>query len=243
LLDNPRYTVNGTDEITIGTTTGYYIDCWRKYGSDTTGNVQNGIVYLDNSGSATCGWQQRIEAKRLEANRQYTFSVLIKPISTSYTGSNINIALSYGKQTDSNDGTSWITSTIAPFGSWSLASYTFTLPSSTDGMYNFRVRCLPYATKLYIGPIKLELGTQQTLAHQDSSGEWVLNDPPPNYWIPTVSVDTGGTGRTSVTAGNYLVGNGTETLQEKTSEEVREHIGARSNENLLDNWYFLNPIN
>ena len=28
---------------------------------------------------------------------------------------------------------------------------------------------------------KLELGPIQTLAHQDASGNWVLNDPPPNY--------------------------------------------------------------
>lgn len=28
---------------------------------------------------------------------------------------------------------------------------------------------------------KLELGDQQTLAHQDEGGNWVLNDPPPNY--------------------------------------------------------------
>lgn len=27
---------------------------------------------------------------------------------------------------------------------------------------------------------KLELGSQQTLAHQDANGKWVLNDPPPN---------------------------------------------------------------
>lgn len=28
--------------------------------------------------------------------------------------------------------------------------------------------------------VKLELGDQQTLAHQDASGSWVLNDPPPD---------------------------------------------------------------
>jgi len=28
--------------------------------------------------------------------------------------------------------------------------------------------------------VKLELGSQQTLAHQDANGNWVLNDPPPN---------------------------------------------------------------
>ena len=29
--------------------------------------------------------------------------------------------------------------------------------------------------------VKLELGSQQTLAHQDSDGNWILNDAPPNY--------------------------------------------------------------
>lgn len=28
--------------------------------------------------------------------------------------------------------------------------------------------------------VKLELGDQQTLAHQDANGNWILNDPPPN---------------------------------------------------------------
>ena len=36
-----------------------------------------------------------------------------------------------------------------------------------------------YAEKTFIAA-KLELGAQQTLAHQDADGRWVLNDPPPN---------------------------------------------------------------
>lgn len=35
-------------------------------------------------------------------------------------------------------------------------------------------------TSINIKAAKLELGTQQTLAHQDKDGNWVLNDPPPN---------------------------------------------------------------
>ena len=31
-----------------------------------------------------------------------------------------------------------------------------------------------------ITAVKLELGTHQTLAHQDAAGNWVLNDPPPD---------------------------------------------------------------
>lgn len=40
------------------------------------------------------------------------------------------------------------------------------------------------------------------------------------------AVVDGGTGKGSVTAGSYLVGNGTGALAEKTPEEVRSHIGA-----------------
>lgn len=40
------------------------------------------------------------------------------------------------------------------------------------------------------------------------------------------AVSDGGTGKNSVTAGSYLVGNGTGELLEKTPAEVREHIGA-----------------
>lgn len=32
-----------------------------------------------------------------------------------------------------------------------------------------------------IAAVKYEMGTVQTLAHQDDSGSWILNDPPPNY--------------------------------------------------------------
>lgn len=40
------------------------------------------------------------------------------------------------------------------------------------------------------------------------------------------AVEDGGTGRSTVTSGSYLVGNGTGALNEKTPEQVREHIGA-----------------
>jgi len=42
----------------------------------------------------------------------------------------------------------------------------------------------------------------------------------------TLGVANGGTGKSSVTSGNYLVGNGTGALTEKTPAEVRTHISA-----------------
>ena len=44
--------------------------------------------------------------------------------------------------------------------------------------------------------------------------------------LPTVTVPKGGTGKTSVTAGNFLVGNGTGAMTEKTPAAVRTLIGA-----------------
>lgn len=43
-----------------------------------------------------------------------------------------------------------------------------------------------------------------------------------------LTVASGGTGRTAVTAGNYLVGNGTKGMVEKTPEAVLKDIGAAS---------------
>ena len=44
--------------------------------------------------------------------------------------------------------------------------------------------------------------------------------------LPTVPVTKGGTGKTTVTANNFLVGNGTSAMQEKTPAEVFNLIGA-----------------
>jgi len=47
-----------------------------------------------------------------------------------------------------------------------------------------------------------------------------------NITSGTLSVSRGGTGKSSVTSGNYLVGNGTSALSEKTPSQVRTDIGA-----------------
>ena len=61
-----------------------------------------------------------------------------------------------------------------------LHSVTFTI-SSEQSLVDMSVLTGSINNNMKIQAIKLELGTKQTLAHQDSSGNWVLNDPPPNY--------------------------------------------------------------
>ena len=72
---------------------------------------------------------------------------------------------------------------------WNVASYTYTIPAGTD--LRNRLYCPIFGNgtaaeseqttgDTYVLASKFELGTQQTLAHQDANGNWVLNELP-NY--------------------------------------------------------------
>ena len=174
LLDNHDYAVNqrGITSITAGA--GYYADRWRKYGNAATGTVARGDVHIVSPGTTTFGWQQRMEADRLIEGLTYTLSFLIKPISIDDL---TQIRLSYGAALDTISGSIALPANT-PLNAWTAFSYTFTLPESSDGFYNFRARASAVPCELEIGPAKLELGSVQTLAHQDSSGAWVLNEVP-----------------------------------------------------------------
>ena len=73
------------------------------------------------------------------------------------------------------------------------------------------------ATPLTVIAAKLELGSQQTLAHQDAAGNWVLNDPPPDktlellkcqrYFKSIGGVDTHMMGQVNYSKANEVVVN------------------------------------
>lgn len=68
-------------------------------------------------------------------------------------------------------GTDILVSATIPIGD--VSSLTPWIYSAADGAYKLKA-------------IKLELGSIQTLAHQDADGSWVLNDPPPNKALELV---------------------------------------------------------
>ena len=172
IFDNPDYCINQRWTTEIASANGYYTDRWRKYGLAATGTVERGLAHIISDGSTTCGWVQRFEASRLIAGETYTFSVLFKVAKAS------DVKMSYGDKLDSLSGTKVIADVNTPLDTWDLATFTFVLPQSGDGNYNFRVRSAAVEGEYYIGPAKLELGPTQTLAHQDSAGNWVLNEVP-----------------------------------------------------------------
>jgi hypothetical protein len=76
----------------------------------------------------------------------------------------------------------------------------------------------PKGQALDIVAVKLEFGDTQTLAHKDINGKWVLNEAP-SY------------------AEQYAI-------CKQYSPITDKYIGMNwSNPNLLDNWYFANPVN
>ncbi len=146
------------------------IDRWHKRAAQEIVRIQDGYIEFEGTGNYQADIHQLLENPKRLVGKTLTFSVIAKGDGTNAP----KIAVSTGAEdvvyvpgTSSTD--------------WQLLSGTFTANESTIML----LRC--YAsinTNVYpvIGVLaaKLELGDRQTLAHQDESGNWVLNDPPPN---------------------------------------------------------------
>ncbi len=146
------------------------IDRWHKRAAQEIVRIQGGYIEFEGTGNYQADIHQLLENPKRLVGKTLTFSVIAKGDGTNAP----KIAVSTGAEdvvyvpgTSSTD--------------WQLLSGTFTANESTIML----LRC--YAsinTNVYpvIGVLaaKLELGDRQTLAHQDESGNWVLNDPPPN---------------------------------------------------------------
>lgn len=78
------------------------------------------------------------------------------------------------------DGTGVATIAYAFVGTdYQVYSATGVIPADTKRLY-VRITAAGTISPMLIAAAKLELGSEQTLAHQDASGSWVLNDPSPN---------------------------------------------------------------
>lgn len=140
------------------TTPGYTIDRWKMNVPKTTVQVDDDGLLLTFSGpegSGTDFVQTFMDNSPLIIGRTYTLSVLVKEL----------------------NGTAHITSydnpVVIPL-SVGLNSLTFTANQNTkQGIY----AAYNFAGTIKIVAAKLELGSQQTLAHQEN-GVWVLNEVP-----------------------------------------------------------------
>lgn len=185
LLDNWYFIGGGSQQgggqfpinqrgLTEYTGRGYSIDRWRispdmsltlssNFITLTKGNVQSSFRFI----------QQIFEPGLTNSlqGKQVTFSILCKG-----TSNHVHIGL-YDETSFYGDATF---QTPADIG---LLTITTVLP---DAFSNGSVLIYPDYDNgangvLDLFAAKLELGPNQTLAHQDADGNWVLNDPAPNF--------------------------------------------------------------
>lgn len=150
---------------------GYTIDMWfvaqRDYRTSVTVDKDGVTFKIIQKGTNLNGafiYQRRSSIKA----GTYTFSVLVSEVNgSSFMGIDRN---------------------VAPWGALSqeiplkegLNTVTFTVANDEGAIGIFLAkRVLDIASFKFVAA-KLELGTHQTLAHQDAAGKWVLNDPPPD---------------------------------------------------------------
>lgn len=181
----------------------YSIDSWRNNGSIKMTLVEEQIDLLFNG--------------------EYSMIESVGIALQSLAGKKITLSVLYANKTGQVYSTFIINNNPVGYGNfpavsgWSVSTLTYTLPENLFGKIYVRIVGMTGDT-VSIKAVKLELGSTQTLAKKNASGEWEIIGPP-NYDL------------------QYL-------LTSQYSPINGAYVGIQhSNPNLLDNWYFADPIN
>ena len=152
------------------TGSGYTIDRWKLNGnaSSLKYNVAQRKLSCAPTTTAYLSFEQLIESPSRFTGKILTYSALFESAK--------KVIIQIWKTNSSG------TISLATSGNWTdslFLSFTFKMPEDITDSDTIRVLI---QTQDNVVPIaaKLELGSLQTLAHQDAAGNWVLNDPPPN---------------------------------------------------------------
>lgn len=196
---------NGKMEYSAG---GYTIDRWKNESA-------NGTVTL-NDGSVTFSWDRANSSEFAAFTQVLDYKELLGKVCT---WSLVASGTGYICLAACDNSRVAITLTNEP-KLYSITAQLETL-SWLQNHAHFRVVAdapMSLTGEMEIFAAKLELGAQQTLAHQDADGNWVLNDPP-DYAL------------------QYA-------LCSLYSPITGEWVGNQhSNQNLLDNGYFADAVN
>lgn len=142
----------------------YTIDRWVTEGA--TIKVGDDGLQLENPSEGAVQFVTNFEASRLIDNQVYTAAILAKNL----VGSGIMII---------QHRAGMYTYLAANALSEGLTATSGQISTSGIPLLGITIRLEPHSSVKLIAA-KLELGPVQTLAHKDASGNWVLNDPPPN---------------------------------------------------------------
>lgn len=150
-------------------TAGYTIDRWYIEAGASVELQSDGVIFTPNTTSYNL-FVQAVENWKELIGKTVTLSVLIGE----NTCDNCFLWL-YGGTMDN-------LKIVILNGNDKLYSVTMT-PNSNINNLRCALQGRNSSGSVKIKGFKLEFGSQQTLAHQDANGEWVLNDPPPDKTI------------------------------------------------------------
>lgn len=161
---------------------GYFLDPVNQRGENVYSNAGwNALYSIDRWYLSCAAWDvsahkltttaaygrivQRLDGKAL-VGKTVTFSVLV----SSVEGGDLQLFFGPGD----------IGPAVMTAGSSGLISLTITMHDPGQQTNDVFIALNTAGASAVIDAVKLELGSQQTLARQDAGGNWVLNDPPPN---------------------------------------------------------------
>ena len=155
--------------------TTYTIDRWLATGNGQTVSLTDEglkIAFKDNA-NEYCNISERFENYQQYAGKTFTASALIR----NPDGNMVKLTV---KPTPTGNGAGpWYSPDPPASDDWILITGTGVFSETPTGLsfmlYTFNPK---QETTVFVKAIKLELGSQQTLAHQDAAGNWVLNDIP-----------------------------------------------------------------
>ena len=150
---------------------GYTIDRWLIADGGKL-SLHDSLVFSGQSKNGYDNIRQLVESGKVITGAAYTLSLLYKS-----DNSDFNLTVKdLGANKIFKDALLPLTN-----GTTGLVSMQFT---ALEQQHNFWVgiirKTMGAKSSIYPIAVKLEPGTQQTLAHQDAAGNWVLNDPPPD---------------------------------------------------------------
>ena len=160
-----QFPINQRGQTSYTGTAGYGIDRWTVTKNTSLGIIQNGITLSDASSTGTVSLIQYVNSISKYYGKTVTFSALIE----SYGLYSVTASISEGFKNTSIP--------VPAIGNMLIGN-----ASSNGCLYvRFGANSFPSGQSGTIIAAKLELGYLSTLARKDEEGNWVLNDPAPNF--------------------------------------------------------------
>lgn len=172
LIDGTSYKFDGSKAVFGYCAAGYTVDRWYSLATSKTVKVESDGFAISDTEDFDA-FIQRIEYQGL-LGKTVTFSVLAKRLAQGAQSPYITV-MNGGGSDYSYEGYDMIKAA----DNYEISSVTVTLSNTAPTGGYFFVDCVGMAgSSIKILAAKLELGDTQTLAHQDSSGNWILNEIP-----------------------------------------------------------------